>query len=143
MTERLLEMTDSKRELERQEQRNIHSESQSQPPSLNSAGGRELVDTFELFKNFLDHKLVNLKSDLISEQDSRSKKYREDSNIKFKSEGNRIQHRFNEEVLECLQKLYKQFLDTNRPSAAIAAGLIGKLNDRQKLIRKRGGREEN
>jgi hypothetical protein len=84
-----------------------------------------------------------LKSDLISEQDSRSKKYREDSNIKFKSEGNRIQHRFNEEVLECLQKLYKQFLDTNRPSAAIAAGLIGKLNDRQKLIRKRGGREEN
>lgn len=106
MTERLLEMTDSKRELERQEQRNIHSESQSQPPSLNSAGGRDLVATFELFKNVLDHKLVNLKSDLISEQDSRSKKYREDSNIKFKSEGNRIQHRFNEEVLECLQKLY-------------------------------------
>jgi len=106
MTERLLEMTDSKRELERQEQRNIHNESQSQPPSLNSAGGRDLIDTFELFKNVLDHKLVNLKSDLISEQDSRSKKYREDSNIKFKSEGNRIQHRFNEEVLECLQKLY-------------------------------------
>ena len=111
--------------------------------SLNSAGGRELVDTFELFKTFLDHKLVNLKSDLISEQDSRSKKYREDSNIKVKSEGNRIQHRFNEEVLECLQKLYKQFLDTDRSSAAIAAGLISKLKDRQKLIGKRGGREEN
>ena len=111
--------------------------------SLNSAGGRELVDTFELFKTFLDHKLVNLKSDLISEQDSRSKKYREDSNIKVKSEGNRIQHRFNEEVLECLQKLYKQFLDIDRPSAAIATGLISKLKDRQKLIGKRGGREEN
>lgn len=128
-------MTDSKRESERQEQRNIHSESQSQPPSVNSACGRDLVDTFELFKNFLDHKLVNLKSDLISEQDSRSTKYREDSNIKFKSEGNRIQHSFNEEVLECLQKLYKQFLDTGRPSATIATGLISKLKDRNKLIR--------
>jgi hypothetical protein len=114
-------MTDSKRESERQEQRNIHSESQSQPPSVNSAGGRDLVDTFELFKNFLDHKLVNLKSDLISEQDSRSKKYREDSNIKVKSEGNRIQHRCSEEVLECLQKLYKQLLDTERPSATIGS----------------------
>ena len=47
-------MTDSKRESERQEQRNIHSESQSQPPSVNSAGGRDLVDTFELFKIFLE-----------------------------------------------------------------------------------------
>ena len=47
-------MTDSKRESERQEQRNIHSESQSQPHSVNSAGGRDLVDTFELFKIFLE-----------------------------------------------------------------------------------------
>ena len=79
--------------------------------------------------------MVNLKSDLISEQDSRSKKHSEDSNIKFKSEGNRIQYRFNEEVLEGLEKLYKQFLDTDRSSASIAAGLISKLKDRNKLIR--------
>jgi hypothetical protein len=39
----------SKRESERQEQRNIHSESQSQPPSVNSAGGRDLVDTKTVF----------------------------------------------------------------------------------------------
>jgi len=74
-----------------------------------------------------------LKSDLISEQDSRSKKYRQD--IKFKSEGNRIQYRFNDEVLEGLNKLYKQILDADRSSATIAAGLISKLKDRNKLIR--------
>lgn len=81
-------MTDSERELEYQVERNIHSE--SQPPSANSSGGRGLVDTFEVFKNYLEHKLVNLKSDLISEQYSHSKIHREDFNIKFKGEGNRI-----------------------------------------------------
>ena len=45
MTERLLQMTDSERELERQELRNIHSVSQFQPPSMNSSGGRDSVDT--------------------------------------------------------------------------------------------------
>ena len=74
--------------------------------------------------------MVNLKFDLISEQDSRSEKYKEDFNIKFKSESNRIQYRFNEDALEGLQKLYKQFFDTDRSSATIAAGLISKLKDR-------------
>jgi hypothetical protein len=53
-------------------------------------------------------KLGDLKLELIQEQDSLNKKIKSDVSIKFKSEGNKIQHTFNEEVLEMLQKLYKQ-----------------------------------
>jgi hypothetical protein len=50
-------------------------------------------------------KLGDLKLELIQEQDSLNKKIKSDVSIKFKSEGNKIQHTFNEEVLEMLQKL--------------------------------------
>ena len=55
----------------------------------------DLVDTLELFKNILDVKLGDLKSELIQEQDSLKKKIKGDVALKFKSEGNRIQHVFN------------------------------------------------
>lgn len=47
-------------------------------------------------------------SELVQEQDSLKQKIKSDVAIKFKSEGNTIQHTFNEEVLEMFQKLYKQ-----------------------------------
>ena len=67
-----------------------------------------MVDTLNLFKNILDVKLGDLNSELIQEQDSLTKKIKSGVSIKFKSEGNKIQHTFNEEVFEMLQKLYKQ-----------------------------------
>jgi hypothetical protein len=50
-----------------------------------------LVDTFDLFKTYLDHILHDLKSDIISELENLSFKGKEQINLKFKSEGNKIQ----------------------------------------------------
>jgi len=135
MTEPLLEFTDRERVMELQD-RNNTTNSESQPhSSANVNNSRDLVDTFDLFKNYLDHKLLDFKSDLFSQQDSLSKKYREEVNLKFKNEGNRIQFRFNEEILEGLHKLYKHLAITDKSIAATAAELIGKIKDRNKLIR--------
>ena len=134
MTEPLLEFTDRERVMELQD-RNNTTNIESQPrSSANVNNSRDLVDRFDLFKNYLDHKLLDFKSDLFSQQDSLSKKYRE-VNLKFKNEGNRIQFRFNEEILEGLQKLYKHLAITDKSIAATAAELIGKIKDRNKLIR--------
>ncbi|CAC5391544.1 unnamed protein product [Mytilus coruscus] len=67
---------------------------------------RDLADTFELFKVYFDNKLVDLKSDLVREQDVISKKINEEVSLKFKHEGNKIQHKFNEEVITELNKVY-------------------------------------
>ena len=112
--------------------------SESQPPSRSesqSQARQDLVDTFHLFKNYMDHKIIDLKSDILSEQESFSKKYREDITLKFKSESNRIQFRFNEDILEGLQKLHKQLLVSSPSSATFAVELITKLKERNKHIR--------
>ena len=49
----------------------------------------------------------SLESKLVREQDAMSKKIKEEVSIKFKHEGNRIQFKFNEEVVNDLNKLYK------------------------------------
>jgi hypothetical protein len=77
-------------------------------PTSRESRNPDLVDTLNLFKNILDVKLRDLKSELIQKQDSLKKKIKSDVSIKFKSEGNKIQHTFNEKVVEMLQKLYKQ-----------------------------------
>ena len=43
----------------------------------------DLVDTFQLFKSYLDFKLVDLKQDLISEQENFTQKVKDDVNQKF------------------------------------------------------------
>jgi hypothetical protein len=50
--------------------------------------------------------LHDLKSDIISEQENLSLKAKEQVNLKFKSEGNKIQFRFNEEIAADLAKLF-------------------------------------
>jgi hypothetical protein len=46
-----------------------------------------------------------LKFDIISEQENVSLKVKEQVNLKFKSEGNKIQFRFNEEIgVECYKE---------------------------------------
>ena len=52
---------------------------------------------------FAIHKLGNLKSELIQEQDN-LKKIKADGVLKFKSECNHIRQTLNEEVLESLYK---------------------------------------
>jgi hypothetical protein len=54
-------------------------------------------------KNHTIHKLGNLKSELIQEQDN-LKKIKADGVLKFKSECNHIRHTLNEKVLESLYK---------------------------------------
>ncbi len=48
---------------------------------------RDFFDNFQLFQAYFDNRINSLKSDLISEQDSRSKKIRDDVAIKFKEPG--------------------------------------------------------
>lgn len=66
------------------------------PQSVRNLQASDLADTVELFKTILDAKLGNLKSKLIQEQDTLKRKIKADVTLKFKSEGNRIQHTFNE-----------------------------------------------
>ena len=77
---------------------------QGEPQSPKS----DLVDTFQLFKSYLDFKLVDLKQDLIFEQDSFTQKVKDYVNKKIKKEGNKIQFLFNEDILNGLHKLQKQ-----------------------------------
>lgn len=107
----------------------------SRTESVNSATQRDLVDTFDLFKNYFDRKLVDLKSDILSEQDSLTRKFREEADLKFKSEGNRIQFRFNESIAEGLTKIHRHLVSVNSPVTSTAADLLIKLKDRNKLIR--------
>ena len=95
----------------------------------------DLVDTLDLFKSILDAKLGDFKSEIIKEQDSLKRKIKEDVTIKFKSEGNRIQHTFNEEVLELVEKLYRQLPSTQTQSVRLALDITEKLKGRNKLIR--------
>jgi len=106
-------------------------------PSINPAQlpRQVLVDTFNLPRNYLDHKIVDWKSDPLSEQDSLSKKFRDESSIKFRSEGNRIQFKFNEEIQSGAQKICKQLATTNTASSSLALNKISKLKDRNNLTR--------
>jgi hypothetical protein len=130
-----LEFTD--REFE-QEHR-LNSEFQNQPPpshpSINPAQlpRQDLIDAYNLSQNYLDHKIVDLKSDLLSEQDSLSKKFRDESSIKFKSGGNRIQFKYNEGIQSGVQQIYKQLATPNTTSASLALNIISKHKDRNKL----------
>lgn len=110
-----------------------HSSSQrgeSQPP-IPSA---DIAGAFDLLRSYLDVKLGDLKADLASEQDCISRKIKEEVAIKFKKEGNGIQFRFNEEVLNGLLKLQRlSCIDSS--ASSIVFDLIGKIKSRNKLIR--------
>ena len=120
----ILDLTESELEQELR----LNSESQNQTPFINPAQlpRHDLDDTFKLLRNYLDHTIVDLKSDLLSEQDSLSKKFRDESSIKFISQRNRIQFKFNEEIQSGVQKIYKQLpvVNTNTASASLAFNII-------------------
>jgi hypothetical protein len=93
----------------------------------------DLVDTFQLFKSYLDFKLVDWKQDLISEQDIFTQKVKEDVNEIFNKEGNKIQFFFNGDILNDLHKLQKQ---VTKPIAIdTITDLVSKVKTRNKLIK--------
>ena len=97
-------------------------------PSQPNQPKQDLVDTFDLFKTYLDHKLHDLKSDIISEQENLSLKVKEQVNLKFKSEGNKIQFRFNEEIAADLAKLQKHC--TSSVNNSLVTDICDKLKSR-------------
>ena len=104
-----------------------HRQGEPQPPKS------DLVDTFKLFKSYLDFELVDLKQDLIFEQDSFTQKVKDYVNKKIKKEGNKIQFLFNEDILNGLHKLQKQ---VTKPIAIdTIADLVSKVKTRNKLIK--------
>ena len=94
---------------------------------------QDLVDTFDLLKTYLDHKLHDLKSDIISEQKNLSLKVKGQVNLQFKSEGNKIQFRFNEEIAADLAKLQKHC--TSSVNNSLVTDICDKLKSRNKLNR--------
>lgn len=145
MTEPLLELDESEMELDRQPAVVHQSTSESQPPSRpahfssqpereHTHGRQDLVDTFNLFKTYLDNKFTDFKSDYMSQQDALTKRFRDESTIKFKSEGNRIQYRFNEDILDGLNQLHRLVPSTDK-AAVCTIDLITKVKERNKLIR--------
>jgi hypothetical protein len=72
--------------------------------------------------------LHDLKSDIISEQENLSLKVKEQVNLKFKSEDNKIQFRFNEEIAADLAKLQKHCTSSVNNSLVLEFGL-GRVSD--------------
>lgn len=95
----------------------------------------DLADTFNLFKSYLDTKLESLKEELSTGNDIENitKTIKKEVSVKFKNEGNKIQFNFNSELLGDLNKLQKRVSDSS--SLGLIAGLINKINKRNKLIR--------
>lgn len=107
----------------------------SLPNATREKESRDLVDTFELFKVYFDNKLGDLKSELVQEQDSLTKKLKEDVSLKFKHEGNKIQHKFNEEIVSELNKLLKFVPHSESHVIQLISNLVEKVKGRNKLIR--------
>ena len=93
------------------------------------------MDTFELFKVYFDNKLGELKSELVQEQDSLTKKLKGDVSLKFKREGNKIQHKFNEEIVSELNKLLKFVPLSESHVIQLISNLVENVKGRNKLIR--------
>lgn len=88
-----------------------------------------------MFKTYFDNRLEDLKSELVQEQNNISKKLKEDVSIKYKHEGNKIQHNFNEEIIAEFQKLHKFVPHSETQVTHLIFNLIEKVRDRNKLIR--------
>ncbi|CAC5356122.1 unnamed protein product [Mytilus coruscus] len=80
--------------------------------------------TFQLFTSYFDSKISALKNELVSGNDSLATKLKKEASVKLKRE-----------VLADLHKLQKRFSKEDFVSINLIAGLILKLNKRNKLIR--------
>ena len=103
-----------------------------------AAGSTDLADAVSLFKSVLDSQFASLSKQLFTEQQtnakSLSKKLKENTASKLRGEGNKIQFRFNEEIIEELENL-ESLLRENSQAHSIVRDLKQKLTKRNKLIR--------
>ena len=118
--------------------------SQSHPQSTattaSTAKLSNLDTTFSLFKNYLDKKLVDLKDDLKTEAenatDRAAKKLTETSELSFRYEGNKQQHKFNrglaDQVAAATTALQRN--NTTQVSACLEE-ITKQVKRRNKLIR--------
>ena len=115
---------------------NKTSKTQSETPPIPS----DLVDTFGLFRTYLDSSLAAFKADIIENNETKaddiSLKVRKDiSSSSLKSEGNKIQFEFNEDILADIEKLSKRVSKKDSKSSEIVSDLVDKIKKRNKLIR--------
>lgn len=99
--------------------------------------GLEVSDIVKLFTGVIQSQFKTFSGQLKAEQsESISRKLKENSLHKIKSEGNRVQYEFNAELLEGLEKLESRAFDLkDSESLNIISELNKKLKTRQKHIR--------
>ncbi|KXJ15140.1 hypothetical protein AC249_AIPGENE11289 [Exaiptasia diaphana] len=108
-------------------------------PTENTVSG-DIADSFSLFRDYLDKKLSSLKEDLkdeaISTTESVAKKFKETTEITFKYEGNKQQHRFNASLSEIVDTAKKALAKKKYRLADSSLDKLAKeIKKRNKLIR--------
>jgi hypothetical protein len=93
--------------------------SHSRDPVVNT----DLVDTFQLFKTYLDGKMSTLQEDLAV-----AKKLKKEVTVKLKGDGNQIQFSFNSDIISDLTKIQKRISADDSASLNLVSGIILKLN---------------
>jgi hypothetical protein len=106
-------------------------DSHSRDPIVNT----DLVDTFQLFKTYLDGKMSTLQEDVAVGNESFAKILKKEVAVKLKGEGNQIQFSFNSDIISDLTKVQKRISADDSASLNLVSGIILKLNRRNKLIR--------
>ncbi|CAC5412976.1 unnamed protein product [Mytilus coruscus] len=112
---------------------NVHS-----LPDVNSVhhtGNNDLVDTFSLFKTYLDGKIATLHKDLAVGNENFATKLKQGVSVKLKREGNQIQFNFNCDIMADLVKLEKRIPDEDAACLKLVSGAILKVKKRNKFIR--------
>ena len=110
------------------------------PAPVPAPESADIAATFSLFKDYLDIKLVSLKEDLKEDAqnttDSVAKKLKETSELTFKFEGNKQQHKFNRGLADQVSVALKA-LERKKTSKAndCLKELEKQIKRRNKLIR--------
>ncbi|CAC5389809.1 unnamed protein product [Mytilus coruscus] len=103
--------------------------------SAHHTGNNDLVDTFSLFKTYLDGKIATLHKDLTVGNENFATKLKQEVSVKLKGEGNQIQFNFNCEIMADLVKLQKRIPDEDAACLKLVSGAILKVKKCNKLIR--------
>ncbi|XP_052097999.1 uncharacterized protein LOC127732855 [Mytilus californianus] len=103
--------------------------------SAHHTGNNDLVDTFSLFKTYLDGKIATLHKDLAVGNENFATKLKQEVSVKLKGEDNQIQFNFNCEIMADLVKLQKRIPDEDAACLKLVSGAILKVKKRNKLIR--------
>ncbi|CAC5402362.1 unnamed protein product [Mytilus coruscus] len=103
--------------------------------SAHHTGNNDLVDTFSLFKTYLDGKIATFHKDLAVGNENFGTKLKQEVSVKLNGEGNQIQFNFNCEIMADLVTLQKRIPDEDAACLKLVSGAILKVKKRNKLIR--------